>query len=287
MCFPERPGRTMTGRVDPPRHSAATTMLLVACLALTASAHGQAKPAAANTITANPPAFEVVSVRPAKPDCNFTTSGGTKGHYTGRCVTAWMLILNAYEVRSFWDHPTGLPAWADADRFDVEAKTDDNTAAAMQKLPVEEQEHQTMKMLQSLLADRFQLRVHYESKVQPIYQLVLAKGGLKLRPLPADQKPGWGRSVRGELEMHGRSIAEFAHFLSQMNLAGRTVVDKTGVAGDYDIDLKWTPDDQQGTPDAGPTLIKALEEQLGLKLVPAKGPVDALVIDHLERPTEN
>jgi uncharacterized protein (TIGR03435 family) len=284
---PERHGRTMTGRVHLRQQSAVIATLLVACLALATSAHGQVKPAAANTITPNPPAFEVVSVRRAKPDCNFTTSGGTQGHYTGRCVTAWMLILNAYEVRSFWDHPAGLPAWADEDRFDVEAKTDDDTVAAMQKLPVQEQEQQTMKMLQSLLADRFKLRVHYESKVQPTYELVLAKGGLKLKPLPANQKPGWGRSVRGELEMHGRSIAEFAHFLSQMNLVGRTVVDKTGVAGNYDIDLKWTPDDQQGTPDAGPTLITALEEQLGLKLVPAKGPVDALVIDHVERPTEN
>jgi uncharacterized protein (TIGR03435 family) len=278
----------MTGRVYPTRKFAATALLLLAAgFSMAAAAHGQAKPAAVNTITSNPPAFEVVSVRPAKPDCNFTTSGGTQGHYTGRCVTAWMLISNAYEVRSFWDHPAGLPAWADEDRFDVEAKTDDNTAAAMQKLPVQEQEHQTMKMLQSLLADRFQLRVHYESKVLPIYELVLAKGGLKLKALPADQKPGWGRSVRGELVLHGRSIAEFAHFLSQMNLVGRTVVDKTGVAGNYDIDLKWTPDDQQGTPDAGPTLITALEEQLGLKLVPAKGPVDALVIDHVERPTAN
>jgi uncharacterized protein (TIGR03435 family) len=68
---------------------------------------------------------------------------------------------------------------------------------------------------------------------------------------------------------------------------GRTVVDKTGLTGNYDIDLKWTPDDQQGTPDAGPSLFTALEEQLGLKLVPAKGPVDKLVVDHVEKPSEN
>jgi uncharacterized protein (TIGR03435 family) len=235
----------------------------------------------------NPPVFEVVTVKPAKPDCNFTTSGGTQGRYVGRCVTAWMLICNAYEVRSYWDDPPGLPAWADKDRFDVEAKTDDDTAAAMQKLPVQEQEHLTMKMLQSLLTDRFQLRVHYESKEEPIYDLVLAKGGLKLKPLPPDQKPGWGRSVHGELTLHGRSIAEFANFLSKTQLTGRTVIDETGLTGNYDIDLKWTPDNRQGTPDAGPTLFTALEEQLGLKLVPAKGPVDTLVVDQIEKPSPN
>ena len=71
------------------------------------------------------------------------------------------------------------------------------------------------------------------------------------------------------------------------DLLSRNVVDTTGLTGNYDIDLKWTPDDQQGTPDAGPTLFTALEEQLGLKLVPAKGPVDTFIVDHVERPTEN
>jgi uncharacterized protein (TIGR03435 family) len=70
-------------------------------------------------------------------------------------------------------------------------------------------------------------------------------------------------------------------------LADRTVVDKTGLTANYDIDLHWTPDDQESTPDAGPTLFTALEEQLGLKLVPSKGPVDKFVIDHVEKPSEN
>jgi uncharacterized protein (TIGR03435 family) len=140
-------------------------------------------------------------------------------------------------------------------------------------------------MLQSLLADRFKLRLHYETREQPIYELVVAKGGLKLKPLPPDQRPGGGRFVRGEIALNGRSVATLAHFLTQF--AGRSVVDKTSLAGNYDIDLKWTPDDQQGTPDAGPTLFTALQEQLGLKLISAKGPVQVLVVDHAERPSEN
>jgi len=83
------------------------------------------------------------------------------------------------------------------------------------------------------------------------------------------------------------SIEAFAHFMSLSNLAGRIVADKTGLAGNYDIDLKWTPDDQQSELDAGPTLFTALEEQLGLKLVPAEGTVETLVVDHVERPSEN
>jgi uncharacterized protein (TIGR03435 family) len=142
-------------------------------------------------------------------------------------------------------------------------------------------------MLQSLLADRFQLRVHYESRIQPIYELVLAKGGFKLKPLPADHERGGMSGRPGEMILHGMSIADLARSLSMSNEAGRAVVDKTGLTGNYEIDLKWTPDDQQGTPDAGSTLFTALEEQLGLKLEPAKGPVDTLVIDHVEKPSEN
>ncbi len=203
----------------------------------------------------------------------------------GTCITLWGLIYNAYEVRSFQDHPPGLPAWADRDRFDVEAKADDDTTTVMQKLAIEKQEKLTREMLQSLLTDRFKLRVHYESKVQPVYELVSARGGPKLKPLPAERKPGGGRFGRGEITLHGRPVAVLAHFLSQF--AGRTVIDKTGLAGNYDIDLKWTPEDQQGTPDAGPTIFTAIQEQLGLKLISTKGPVEVLVVDHVERPSDN
>ncbi|MGB0083700.1 MAG: TIGR03435 family protein [Terracidiphilus sp.] len=278
----------MTSRVFLPQPSAATAaLLLAACFALAASAYGQAKPGAANGITSNPPSFDVVSVRPAKPDCYLSMAGPAHGRYTGRCITLWAMIYNAYEVRSFQDYPPGLPAWADKDKFDIEAKADDDTTAAMEELSMQERGHMGRAMLQSLLADRFKLRVHYKSKVQPVYDLVLAKGGFKLKPLSADQKPGGMSGGPGMMIIHGMPIAAFAHFLSQTNLAGRIVIDKTGLTGNYEIDLKWTPDDQQGTPDAGPTFFTALEEQLGLKLVPAKVPVDVLVIDHAERPSEN
>lgn len=140
--------RTMTGRAQPTRQFAAPAMLLLgACFTLAASAHGQVKPAASNTVTPNPPAFDVVSVRPAKPDCFLFMSGPAHGRYTGRCITLWAMIYNAYEVRSFQDYPPGLPSWADKDKFDVEAKADDDTTAAMEKLPRQEQPRLGREML--------------------------------------------------------------------------------------------------------------------------------------------
>jgi uncharacterized protein (TIGR03435 family) len=85
--------------------------------------------------------------------------------------------------------------------------------------------------------------------------------------------------------VQGGPIAKLVTALS--DTLGRTVVDQTGLAGNYDIELKWTPDEQQGTPDAGPTIFTALEEQLGLRVKPDKGPVRVFVVDHAERPTEN
>jgi uncharacterized protein (TIGR03435 family) len=279
---------TMTRHMIPPLTVAMKNLLCLAVAgALAATTWGQASAPAPQGLQANRAAFEVASVSPAKSDCSFTTYGGPPGRYTALCTTLWGLIYNAYNVRSVHDYPPGMPAWADNDRFDIDAKTNDDTVAAIRKLSNKEQEQLTRDMLQSLLADRFQLRVHYESKIRPDYELVLAKGGTKLKALPSNQKPGWGKSDHGNLLLRNKSIADFANFLSFSNVVGRTVVDKTGLIGNYDFNLKWTPDDQQGTPDAGPTLFTALEEQLGLKLEPAKGPVDTLVVDHVEKPSEN
>jgi uncharacterized protein (TIGR03435 family) len=250
-------------------------------------ASGQAGSLAPQDMPARKSAFDVVSVRLAKPNCSLSMAGPSHGRYRARCVTLWTLIFNSLDVQSFQDYPPGLPGWADKDKFDIEATADDDTTAAMEKLLGPEQAGRGREMLLSLLADRFRLRVHYESRMQPIYELVVTKGGFRLKPLPSDRKPGGISAGPGEMIAHGTPIAVFAHFLSVSGQAGRIVVDKTGVSGNYDIDLKWTPDDRQGTADSGPTLFAALEEQLGLKLQAAKGPVDALVVDHVEKPSEN
>ncbi len=183
------------------------------------------------------------------------------------------------------EYPPGLPSWGDSAQFDIEAKIDDDSVAARKDLSPQDREQLNKRMLQALLADRFKLRVHYETRIGSFYQLVIAKSGPKVKQWPTGQEPrgtSWGRNG---ITIQGGGVDDLVMCLSDE--LGRKVVDKTGLTGHYDIDLKWTPDDQPGRPDAGPTLFTALEEQLGLKLDAAKGPLDTLVVDHVDKPSEN
>jgi uncharacterized protein (TIGR03435 family) len=208
------------------------------------------------------------------------------GRLTIRCYQLRRLLFIAYSIRLDAAIP-GMPRWGDSVPFDIDAKADETTTDAMNKLTQREQGNQTQLMLKAILVDRFKLRVHTETREAPVYNLVIAKSGLKLKPTHEGDQPGgyysWGS---GHIQVRGGPIASLVYCLSE-GLADRTVVDKTGLTANYDIDLHWTPDDQESTPDAGPTLFTALEEQLGLKLVPSKGPVDKFVIDHVEKPSEN
>ena len=157
-------------------------------------------------------------------------------------------------------------------------------------------------MMQAMLADRFKLKVHHETKELPMYSLVIAKGGFKLKEAdPNDTYPngvkgpdGVGHSgmmmfLNGVLKAQGVPISNLANSLSLQ--VHRLVVDKTGLTGKYDFSLAWTADGV--TPDNGlgaetwPSLFTALQEQLGLKLEPTKGMVDTIVVDHVEMPSEN
>jgi uncharacterized protein (TIGR03435 family) len=230
------------------------------------------------------PLFEVASVKPGKSACLGMSVSSPPGRFSAQCTTLLGLLFNAYPIKPNITIP-GMPGWGTSVLFDVDAKMDDETALALQKLPLEEQWIEKQRMLQALLADRFKLRIHHEISQRNVYDLVIAKSGFKLKAAPAsEQRRGdaWGR---GEIGMHPGSMPRLAFILS--DLLDRNVLDKTGLSGNYEFDLKWTPDDQQSALDAGPTLFTAIEEQLGLKLVPAKGPVDTIVIDHVERPSEN
>jgi uncharacterized protein (TIGR03435 family) len=283
----ERDGR-MIGQaryaIDPFRNSGGKLLVCAALFGLALSAPAQigAPPVQAES---KGPAYEVVSVKPGQPNCGGMSISIPPGRFSARCITVWGLMYNAYAVRSFHDYPPGLPGWGDSAKFDIEAKMSDDSVAAEKDLSPKEREEVGKQMLQALLADRFKLRVHYESRIQAIDQLVVAKGGPKLKQWPAGDKPrgiSWGDN---RIRVQGEGMDRLAFCLS--DVLGRTVVDKTGLSGNFDIDLKWTPDDQQAKPDAGPTLVTAIEEQLGLKLDSAKGPVDSLVVDHLEKPSDN
>ena len=136
-------------------------------------------------------------------------------------------------------------------------------------------------MVRPLLAERCKLAFHIDKKDVPVYELVIAKRGSNLHPAAADAQ-GASRTTRSSRTYDKISMPIFAAILS--SLVDRVVVDKTGLAGDFALKFDWGPVDPTSD---GPSLFTALEEQLGLKLEPRKGSVDILVIDHVERPSEN
>ena len=229
------------------------------------------------------PEYAVVSVRQSQRNAGMALQIYPDG-YSAKNVRLWDLLYNAYNLRP-GDPLPGLPGWATTLQFDVEAKMDGDAAKAMQSLSPDEYQRQRLAMLQAILTKRFGLRVHYETKERPIYELVVAKDGSKLSRVP-DDTPGRGTSWgKGQVTVQAAPIERFAFVLS--DVVGRDVVDKTNLAGRYNISLKFAPDDAQGGAGDGPSIFTALQEQLGLKLVAGKGPVETLVVDRVEKPSEN
>ena len=139
--------------------------------------------------------------------------------------------------------------------------------------------------MQSILADRCQFKAHQETKELPVYDLVIARGGLKMKEAPPNET-SMEMMSGDQMTVHAMTIDTTVSTFA--GTVGRIIVDKTGL-GDkkFDFELKWTPDDRSSADDSAPSLLTALEEQLGLKLVPARGPVEVLIIDHMERPSPN
>jgi bla regulator protein blaR1 len=264
------------------------------------------------------PAFEVATIKPSQAGSPGSLNLGARGSggFFFKNGTVKDLIQFAYGIRSD-DQLSGLSGWMNTDRYDIEAKLSDTDAATGQKLFGPAKFDQFRLMLQSLLADRFNLKVSQSSKQVPIFELVVAKGGSKLKPSemaavdaahPGPPQPVNGSRLSGmpgKRTGSGVKVAQLAESLSRLPElgsgtsigGGRLVVDKTGLTGYYDWTLQWTPDANDprlavdaATPPSDPNkpgLFTAIQEQLGLKLVPAKGPVEVLVVDHIERPTEN
>jgi uncharacterized protein (TIGR03435 family) len=238
-------------------------------------------------------AFEVTSIKPADPAARgvrlqITPGGGLRADN----INLRALMEFAFDVQNF--QIAGGPAWIDSQRFDILAKPPEGG-------PAKEDAELSRSRLQALLADRFQLKFHRDSKDAPVYALVAAKNGPKLKESTGESRGLTGNA--GSLIGEGASVQLLAGLLSRRT--GRVVVDNTGLTGRYDFKLEWSPElgepTGKGRPEGpalsaeqptasdllGPSLFSALQEQLGLKLESQKAPVETIVIDRVEKPAAN
>lgn len=222
--------------------------------------------------------FEVASIKPSAPQPAGQMDMGMsidKNIFRATGMTLKFLIEQAYDVRDF--QVTGGPSWINSEQYDVNAKIE-GEATPEQMRP----------MMQALLADRCKLQVHKDKKEMACYALMIGKSGSKLKTPEVDaegkHKNGRMSMARGRFDGDGLPVTAIAHAVEQV--LGRAVVDKTGLNGLYDFTLQWTPDEAH-TDGEGASLFTALQEQLGLKLESTRAPVEILIVDRVERPTEN
>jgi uncharacterized protein (TIGR03435 family) len=239
-------------------------------------------------------AFEVVTIKPSNAsDADFRLRGlgNPGGRFSALNVDLRFLIGFAYGdanptmlIGGTSEEIAGLSGWANTARFDVEAQPEAGFTPTVQ---------QRQEMLQSMLEDRFKLKIRVEPKDRPIYALVVDSGGLKMKPYappaPGAAPPQPPAVPKGGLRFRllKANMETIAGFLASR--VGRKVVDKTGLTESYEIDLTYAPDLPPGaeTDPNIPSLITAIREQLGLRLVPETGPVDTFIVESVERPSEN
>jgi uncharacterized protein (TIGR03435 family) len=221
-------------------------------------------------------AFEVASIKPTSTEGSFTIDFRPGGRFFARNFTVQNLLRMSYAVQDY--QISGGPGWINSAGFDIEASPD----AAAGEPPHE----QVLQMIQALLADRFQLSVHRETRQLPIYALVVGKTGPKLQA--ADSSAEASRTLKmGQLITPKMDMTTLANLLTYD--LKRPVRDQTGLKGDFAFTLEWTLGlgESEAGPSSRPSLFTAVQEQLGLKLESTKGPIEVMVIDRVEKPTEN
>jgi bla regulator protein blaR1 len=285
--------------------------LVAGWIVISASAQSTAPPTW-ETAAGGKMAFEVAAVKPTSPGTKFTPpifaldAGDSYASTGGRFWADFPLsvyIAFAYKISLSSIQGQQLPKWVGSDRFNIQAKAEGNPTKDQMRL-----------MMQALLADRFKLAVHFETNEAPVFVLTLAKPGKlgpNLRPHadgPSCDVPDtsvfpslcdlYALTMSGKLTKAGArntTMDTLAEGVSGLGRLGRPVIDKTGLSGRFDFTLEWlregggpAPPEAGVEPDLqGPTFLEALREQLGLKLESTRGPVQTLVVDHVERPSEN
>jgi uncharacterized protein (TIGR03435 family) len=268
------------------------------------SAGGQVSPAQSapnppsETAAVSAPVFDVAAIRQNNSDHTARShifSSPYDGQFKAINVPLKMLLQFAFDLPE--SRILNAPAWVDTTKFDIQAKADSSLDDRMRGLSSDQGKVQKRQMLQALLADRFHLKAHQETRELPVYVLVVAKGGPRFLPSKTSGTTIDGGHGRIRVQGSDNTIKLLAEQLA--NQLGRPVIDQTGIQGRFDLTLQWTPDElaapghtgtDVGTSAAdysGPSIFTAIQEQLGLKLESQKGPVQVLVIDKVEMPSEN
>jgi uncharacterized protein (TIGR03435 family) len=232
------------------------------------------------------PAFGVVTVKPGESGMGHIGFRGR--HFSATNFTVEMLIELSYGLHA--TQVVGAPGWFATDRYDFDGVPD------IEGVPTRKQQYI---MVQKLLEDRFQLKVHHEQRQLSVYAITVAKGGPKMTKSasPPDEPVTFMFHGLGNLTVRNLTIKDFAMWFQEGGILDRPVVDRTGLTDRYDFTLIWDPDQSQflssplppprDDPNALPSLWTAVQEQLGLKFEATKAPDDVIVIDHVERPSPN
>jgi len=239
------------------------------------------------------PEFEVATIKPNNAGDNRMQFLFNNTGISLQGVPVQMILREAFDVGD--DRILGAPGWVKSNHFDVEAKVSSEDAPKLDGISIEKRRQ----MLLPLLAERFNLKYHHETRELPVYSLMIAKGGSKLKDAPvqgAEERSGIRMSGPGDFEGMNAGMNVLCHVLSGQPELSHTIVDKTGLTGKYNFTLQWTPAEvgpagSNGAPSPSdsnkPSLFTALQEQLGLKLEVQKSPIDVIVIDHIEAPSAN
>lgn len=253
------------------------------------------------------PEFEVATIKPSAPDGGATNFSLTPERFSAMNASLTELIQFAYNINSKKQLPE-TPSWIASEKFDVTGKIDDANIEALKGLPSYRKLSQYRLMVKVLLEQRFKLKISTVEKEFPVYALVLAKGGPKaaLAPVPPasmlQRTPMLSGFSRGQVKAGAVSMSLFADWLSGgAEVDYRVVVDATGLPGGFDFSLNWIPTRTEPTPNnigngqiaasvpdaSGISFFTALQEQLGLQLKPRIAPLEVILVDHVEQPSEN
>lgn len=261
------------------------------------------------------PSFAVVSVRPSNPNQDRSSAGFSPDTYRVENATMKNVLSYAFGL-GYERELINAPSWVASRHFDIQGKLDEDQAATLRKLSRDDHDQQMRLMVQSLLAERFHLTYHFETRELPVYNLEIAKSGLKCTidttskpaiadparprfrwsnaPAPPPPPPGWHPPAPEQQKALGQSlhlrtkgwpfwlvVTVLGH---QPELEGWPVIDKTGLEGAYDCEMNWSQVDSEG---ANQSFFSAVQDQLGLRFHATKGPVEVLVIDSINQPSAN